>query len=183
MRKANAMKAAAVAAPRDRAEAEQLLAEIGSLQRQVGRLEDRMNDQLTKMKKTTEDLARPLNAQIAVKFQALHVWAEANRAGLCRGRAKTARLATGEVSWRMTPPAVRVRGVAAVIGRLKRLGLADLLRSKEEINKEAILADPKRVEGIEGIAIAQREEFVAKPFESQIERAEPAKAVEREQAA
>lgn len=63
----------------------------------------------------------------------------------------------------------------AVIAALKDAGLNDLVRVKEEINKDLILAEPARVAGIKGVRIESREEFVAKPFESQIERAEPVK--------
>ena len=42
--------------------------------------------------------------------------------------------------------------------------------------KDLILAEPEAVDHIKGISITQKEEFVAKPFESEIERAEPAKA-------
>jgi len=166
------MKTDALAVPSSREEAEQLLADIGRLQRQVTTVESGMNDRLSKVKAEYELKAKPLNDEISDKFRALHVWAEANRHDLLKGRAKTAKLATGEVSWRITPPSVRITGVKVVIERLKQLGLHQMLRSKEEPNKEAILAAPDKVEGVKGISITQREEFVAKPFESQIERVE-----------
>lgn len=170
-------KAAPIAIPRDQAEAEKLLADIGRLQRQVGRVEHDMNDALAAVKDKFEKAAQPLNEQIETKFQALHIWAEAHRDELLKGKAKTARLATGELQWRMTPPAVKIprKITEAVIANLKTLGLGDLVRTKEEINKEAILADPKRVDGVRGITIEQHEEFVAKPFESEIEKVEPVK--------
>lgn len=171
------IKTNALPVPASQSEAETLLEEIGLLQRQVARIETEMNDALAEVKARHEEAARPLNEEIEAKFQALHAWAEANRAELLRKGGKTAKLATGEVSWRTTPPSVSIRQPNVVIETLKRLGLSDLVRTKEEVNKEGILADPKRVEGIAGISISQREEFVAKPFESQIERAEPVKKV------
>lgn len=172
------MKAVAVAVPASQAEAEQLLADIGRLQRQVVRTEAEMNDMLISVKDKFEKLAQPLNEQIEAKFQSLHIWAEAHRGELLKGKLKTVRLSTGELLWRNTPPAVKFkRGIKAevVIAAFKAAGLDDLVRTVEEVNKDAILADPKRVARISVIEIKQREEFVAKPFESQIERAEPVK--------
>lgn len=174
-KKSTRIKTDAIPAPSTQAEAEQLLAEIGERQREVARIEAAMNDELSAIKASYEKNAQPLNAEIEAKFSALHVWAEAHREDLLKGKSKTARLATGELLWRITPPSVRIAGGDVVLERLKQLGMHDLIRTKEEVNKEAVLADPERVEGVKGITITQREEFVAKPFESQIERAEPVK--------
>ena len=90
---------------------------------------------------------------------------------------KPAKLSTGELLWRTTPPSVSLpKKQDAVIQALIRADLGHLIRTKQEVNKEAILDDTDAVKGIAGIKIKRREEFVAKPFESQIERAEPVKA-------
>ena len=52
---------------------------------------------------------------------------------------------------------------------LKSFGLERFLRTKEEIDKTAILAEPDAVEHIKGISITQREEFVIVPFETKLE--------------
>lgn len=165
------IKAPAVPAPATLEDAEFLLGEIGLLQREVVRIETVMNDQLSAIKEDYEREAQKLNEFVNDKFEALHIFAEANRAVLLKGNLKTASLATGEISWRMTPPKVTVTGAAKVIERLKSAGLFDLVRVAEEVDKNAILADRKRVQGIKGIMISQKEEFVAKPYESQIEKA------------
>jgi len=172
------MKTVAVAVPASQAEAEQALADIGRLQRQVVKTEAEMNDVLLGIRDKFEKLAQPLNEQIEAKFQSLHIWAEAHRGELLKGKLKTVRLSTGELLWRNTPPAVKFKkGIKAdaVVAMLEAAKLYDLVRTVKEVNKEAVLADPKRVEKIAAIEIKSREEFVAKPFESQIERAEPVK--------
>lgn len=174
-KKPTRIKTSAIEAPTSQEEAEALLAEIGKLQGQVTGIETEMNNRLREIKDEYEKQAQPINEAITAKFQALHAWAEANKGELLKGKAKTAKLSTGELSWRTTPPGVRITKQPVVLETLKRLGLSDLIRTKDEVNKEGILADPSRVEGIAGISITQREEFVAKPFESQIERAEPVK--------
>jgi len=176
MAKATKLKTSAVDAPVSQAEAEKLLDEIGNLQDQIGSIEAAMNAELRTTKDAFEKEAQPLNEEISAKFHALHIYAEANRSVLLKGKSKTVKLSTGEISWRTTPPSVRIAKKEVVIETLKRLEMYDLIRSKDDINKDAILADPERVEGIKGISINQREEFVAKPYKSQIEKAETVKA-------
>ncbi len=177
MAKRNRIKTDTLAVPATQDEAEIILQEIGDLQREVSRIEAAMNDELSVIKGRYEELAKPVNSAIETKFTALHAWAEAHRGELLAKGGKTAKLATGDVAWRTTPPSVTVRQPAVVIETLKRLGLKRFVRTKEEVNKEAILSEPEAVKGVAGITISQKEEFVAKPFSSEIERAEPAKAV------
>lgn len=72
-----------------------------------------------------------------------------------------------EVSWRVRPPKVNLRGVPKLLDMLKGdRKLKKFVRVKEEINKDAILADPKAVQDIKGISISSGvEDFVIKPFE------------------
>ncbi|MFH2013564.1 MAG: host-nuclease inhibitor Gam family protein, partial [Patescibacteria group bacterium] len=46
---------------------------------------------------------------------------------------------------------------------LKDLGLSKFIRTKEEVNKQAILESPEEVKDIKGLSISQIEEFVVKP--------------------
>lgn len=172
------LKADALEMPTTREEAEKLLGDIGAIQREVIQLEACANDELAKIKEVAEALVRPLNEEIEAKFAALHAWAEANRGELLKDGGKTAKLATGELLWRVTPPAVTIKGAEFVVDRLKQHGLDRFVRTKEEPNKAAMLDDPDAVKGIKGISITQREEFVAKPFSSELEKASTSKAVE-----
>ena len=43
------------------------------------------------------------------------------------------------------------------------------IRVKEEINKEAMLKEPELAETVRGVSITQREEFIVKPTEIEIE--------------
>lgn len=73
------------------------------------------------------------------------------------------------MSWRTRPPRVSVRGEDVVMEALKRLGLDRFIRRKEEIDKQAVLADPDAVQDIRGLSISQGEDFVIKPFATEIE--------------
>ncbi|EKL3458818.1 host-nuclease inhibitor Gam family protein, partial [Salmonella enterica] len=58
------------------------------------------------------------------------------------------------------------RDVEPVLDMLHRLGLERFIRTKEEVNKEAVLADPAAVKGIVGITVKQAtESFYVDPFE------------------
>ena len=172
MKKPNRIKTDAINPPANREQADKMLADIGKLQRQVQRIDHNMNDELSKIKAQFEETAAPLNDAINAKFHALHTWAEANRNELLPGNRKTAKLPSGEISWRKTPPRVAIRGMQLVIDTLKKMGHNSFIRTKEEVNKEAILAEPEAVEGVKGISITSKEEFAVKPFESDIERVE-----------
>ena len=47
--------------------------------------------------------------------------------------------------------------------------LKRFIRTKEEINKEAILDEPEVVASVKGISITQKEDFVIVPFETELE--------------
>lgn len=165
----------AIEVPKSRSEAEELLAEIGRAQRKLAEIEVGMNARLATVKQDWEQKADPVNAAIESSFDRLHAWAEANRDTLLDGASKTAKLATGELSWRLTPPSVSLRGQDKIIEALQKLGLDEFLRQRTEVNKEAILAAPDKVKSVKGITLSQHEMFVAKPFESEIEKAKPSK--------
>lgn len=170
-KQATKAKAPALTAAQSREEAEELLGDIGRAQRDIARIEARMNDKLAAIKEEYETEAAPLNEAVEHAFARLHLWAEANRAVLLKDGGKTAKLSTGELAWRFPPPKCSVQQEPVVVEALKQLGLAHLVRTKEEVNREAVLADPAAVASVPGIRISQDEQFIAKPFESEIERA------------
>lgn len=169
--KAN-LKARAIDIPHDQKEAEAYLLRIGKLQNEIQRIEADMNDRIAKFKAQYEEKALEVKKEINEKFQALHAWAEANKATLLTGKAKTAKLASGELSWRTTTPSVSVRKQDDVIQAMKAAGMDDFIRTKEEVNKDAILSsdeNKQRACAIKGITINQKETFSAKPFSTEIE--------------
>ena len=101
----------------------------------------------------------------------IQTWCEANRVALCGDGdrlGKTVNLVTGEVSWRMRPPSVVIRGADSVVDTLLRHGLERYVRTTHVPNKEAMLADPEGVRGIAGVSIQSGvEDFIVVPFEAQ----------------
>ncbi len=143
------------------------IARIGELVRERTRIEAAMNDELSVVKERFETQAEPLSAEIYTLTTGVQAWCEAHRDELTQGgKTKTVQLPTGEVKWRTTPPSVTVRGVEAVVAWLTEKGLTRFLRTKTEVNKEALLNEPAEAETVPGVTITQREEFVVEPFEA-----------------
>lgn len=156
--------------PQTPAELNTAVADIGTAQRERERIQAEMNDNLAAVRAEYEAMAKPHADRIAELTQGVKVYCEAHRDELTRGgRTKTARLATGEISWRTRPPSVMVRGVEAVIDALRRLKLDRFLRTKTELDKEAVLAEPDAVSAIKGLSISQKEDFVIKPDSTELE--------------
>lgn len=156
--------------PQNRDDAAEAVRIIGELNRDLARLEANMNDQLATIKEAFEQQAAPIREAVTAKTEGLKAWAEANRSVLTEGgKTKTADLGTGKVSWRLRPPSVRITKVDAVIEAIQRLGFGQFLRTKTEVNKEAILADRDSAKLIAGISIgSEGEDFLVEPFEVEL---------------
>jgi phage host-nuclease inhibitor protein Gam len=142
--------------------------ELGDAQRELARIETFVNDAIARITDGRKEEIDAIRNRIETLTGGIHLWCEANRAALC-GAGKTANLITGEVAWRQRPPSVSVRSAEKVIETLKKLSLARFVRTKEEVNKEAILAEPMAVTGIAGITVVTGvEDFSVTPFEVEV---------------
>lgn len=143
--------------------------QIGEVSREVARLTADMNDEIAAITQKYQTLITPKQERLVGMQTGVQVWCEANRDKLTNsGKVKTANLITGIVLWRQRPPSVGIRGAESVIETLKKLGLSRFIRTKEEVNKEAMLNEPDAVRGIAGISIVTGiEDFVIEPFEQE----------------
>lgn len=156
--------------PQTREQVTDAIAEIGRRQRDRDRIQAAMNDEIAAIKQRYEEQARPHAESINDLSKGVQTWCEAHRHELTdAGKVKTASLASGEIRWRTTPPSCSIKAADKVMEALRAMGLGRFLRVKEEIDKQAILAEPEAVEHIKGITIKQREEFVIVPFETELE--------------
>ncbi len=155
--------------PQSKDEAAADIRKIGDLQRQALRTAAEMNDAIAHITATYQPVLEATNEQIKTLQEGVQGYCEAHRVELTDdGRVKTANLLTGEVQWRQRPPSVSVRGAESVIDTLKRIGLGRFVRTKEEVNKEAILNEPDEVRGVAGLTIVTGvEDFVITPFEQE----------------
>lgn len=160
---------AQVAVPQSRDAAAADIRAIGDLQRQMLRTTAEMNDAIAHITASYQPTLEAIGDQITGLQKGVQAYCEANREDLTGGKGKTANLVTGEVQWRQRPPSVRVTGAESVIETLHRLGLDTFVRTKEEVNKEAILNEPEGVKGVAGIVIVSGvEDFVITPFEQEV---------------
>jgi len=158
--------------PQTREEVAEAIARIGQHTRDRARIEAAMNDEIAEIKRRFEQDAQPHGDAIRGLLAGVQTWCEAHRTELTEGgKVKTAAFTSGEVRWRNTPPSVTVRAVETVLKALRAAGLERFVRVKEEVNKEAILAEPTAVKGIAGISIKSVEEFVVVPFEAELAEA------------
>ena len=163
-------KALVTQAPQSREQVIEHIRTIGDLTRQRTRLAATMNDGIAALQEQYAQEADPINERIEALQAGVHVWCEANRAALTdNGKVKYADFVTGTVKWRAGRESVGLRKVEAIIEALKRHGLQRFIRVKEEVNKDAILADKQAVAGIAGITInGGDEEFVIEPHEQEL---------------
>ncbi|EDW6064299.1 host-nuclease inhibitor protein Gam [Salmonella enterica subsp. enterica serovar Oslo] len=172
-KKVSRLKAAAASyTPQSREQVSVDIKKIGDIQRELTRIEADANDQIAVIMNQNTPKIEALRAELDVLQKGVQTWCEANRAEITKdGKTKTANLITGEVAWRTRPDSVSVKGVDLVLEALKKLKLNRFIRRKEEINKDAILADKKAVENIKGISIVSgKEDFSITPFEQEIEK-------------
>ena len=161
---------AQLAVPQNQNEAAADIRTIGDLQREILREQTTMNDSIAKVTAKHQPTLEAVDVRLKTLQGGVQAYCEAHRNELTNdGKTKTANLITGEVQWRQRPPSVGVRGVEAVIEALKRLGLGKFVRTKEEINREAILNEPEAVKGVAGISVVTGvEDFVITPFEQEV---------------
>lgn len=160
---------AAVYVPQSRDDCAADIRKLGDLQREVARRTADMNDAIAAITAQHQPLLDELKLQAEALATAVQTWCEANRDSLTDGgKTKTANLVTGDVAWRLRPPSVSVRGADTVIETLQRLGLKRFIRTRDEVNKEAILNEPDAVRGVAGISIVTGvEDFSITPFEQE----------------
>lgn len=162
--------AAAVAVLQSKTDCAHYIKNLGDIQREFERSKAEMNDAIANIVKSYQPVLELQQARMTALQAGVQTWAEANRASLCAGGLKTANLVTGEVAWRQRPPSVRISNAEAVIETLLRMNLSRFVRTKEEVNKEAILSEPDAVRGIAGVSVSSGvEDFSITPFAVEVE--------------
>lgn len=170
MAKKKAIKRVAGPVPKSLEEASEFVGEIGKRQRALEEIRIGLNAQIDRIRARAIRESRPYQEAIEELFEGVFIFAQAHRDKLTDGgKTKTIHFPTGDIAWRITPPAVFLRGVKQIIAACKKLGLDQFIRTKETVDKEAILKEKDKAIAIRGISISQREEFVVKPSEMKVE--------------
>jgi phage host-nuclease inhibitor protein Gam len=151
--------------PRDRDEAEAYLERIGSIQREIQLNKTALAEAVARVTADIEASSAKLAEENDRLFRGLQLWAEANRHALTDGgKTKTVRMNNGTIAWRQAPPSVQIKGLDAVLAYLMEKKGEEFLRTKVEINREAMLANAEEASKIPGVTIKSAgESFVIEP--------------------
>ena len=149
---------------------------LGDIRRELARIDATMGDRLATVKEQFETKAQPLKEKMDELLGGIETYCAANRDKLTNGgKVKYANFKNGEVKWRIRPPKVTLRGKDAILEALKAVGLKRFIRTSEDVNKDAVLADPKAVKAIKGLTVgSEGEDFVVEPFEASLNAGEAA---------
>lgn len=153
--------------PQSREDAVFAVGRIGELRRAIA-AQKALADEVIRLagEKFATDTA-DLVAELEEHERGVQTWCEAHRLALTNeGKVKYHDFGTGRITWKLQPPKVRITGVEAVIESCKKVGFLEFIRAKEEVNKEAMLADPDRARLISGVTIqSEGEQFEIVPAE------------------
>ncbi|AAP96314.1 host-nuclease inhibitor protein Gam [[Haemophilus] ducreyi] len=146
--------------------------EIGDLERERVRLATLQADEKAVIDEKYTAKLTALKDKVKPLQKAVQAYCESRRDVLTNGgKQKTAYFPTGEVQWRVKPPAVVAKGLESILDSLRKLGLFRFIRTKEELDKEAMLKEPEIARSISGISIREGvEEFVIKPNDEEVRK-------------
>lgn len=144
----------------DRAQCEGALAEMAALDRKLSAIENEMREAIDAAKSKAGQLAGPLQARRKELADAVAIFAKLNRQELF-AKSKSLDMGFGIIGFRASTRIVQVRGVTAemTLERLHQYNLADGIRVKEEINKDAALGWPDERLELVGLKRQQADTF------------------------
>lgn len=157
-------KTAALKVPQTAEAADALLAAAGEAMNRLAEIGASLARETAALKSAHEAEAGPHKDALKTIEKQLQAYAEARRDELTAGgKTKTIQMPSGVLLWRTRPPSVAVKGkVGDVVSWLVRSRFAALfLRTKHELDKEAMLKAPDAAAKVPGIAIVRDEEEFA----------------------
>jgi phage host-nuclease inhibitor protein Gam len=165
------IKKSAVAMPQSREELVEYLKELNQAVRKKEFI-------LTKNQKKIEEIERKkaeevgsYDEEIEEKAEGIYLYCQLKRAELTNNyKIKTVPLPGGTVLWRLNPPSVKVKNEGLAILELETKNLLDFIRTKKEVDKEAVLKNPDKAAELKNVKVEKGDEvFVIKPAEVKIE--------------
>lgn len=153
--------------PQSREDAVFAIGRIGTLRREIQKLRADADEAIRIAGEKFEQASADLATELAEHEQGVQTFCEARRLELTNeGRVKFHDFGTGRINWKLRPPSVSIRAAEAVIAACKKVGFSQFVRTKEEVNKDAMLADADKARLIAGVTIKSAgEEFVIEPAE------------------
>lgn len=153
------MKSLAKTAYKDRRAFDNAFAKLASLEQQRNEKNATLQAEIQHLQSIHQPEIDKLNETITSLSEALANYAEQHREELTNnGKNKTLKLPYGVIKWRKQPDSVQISGnLNEIISELKKRRLSRFIRTKTEINKQAILAEAQTfikqpIKGIEFIS-------------------------------
>lgn len=168
---AKTLKTPTALVPQDLQEAAATERRIGELLRAIRSHENDFEKQRAALDKKEDGVIHPLQLEAIALAKSIFTFAQRNRAELTdNNKRKSVVLPgkTGSIQWYTTPPGVTIENVDEVLKRIKALDLPQFIRTKEEINKEAMLENELVANTIEGVTVSKQEKFAIKPRGSKL---------------
>ncbi len=156
----------------DMAQADEVLARIGMLQRSISQIEGQMNASIDKAKAEAKELSAPIKAQIKELETALATFAEFNKADLFTkkrsmeldfgifGFRKSSKLKT-KTKWKWD----------MVLEKIKEYGFLKAIRLKEDVNKDELRTWPRERLDSVGVELQETDEFYYEIDETKLQDA------------
>ncbi|CBS88705.1 host-nuclease inhibitor Gam family protein [Azospirillum lipoferum] len=159
-----------VAAPvrrvRTQDQAAAVVGRIGAAQVQLSRLKASLDVAVAQANLAYETAAAPLRTAIAADTELLRGYFDANRASLLSGTKKSVALSTGTMGVKKTTAKLVVADADTLLTLLEEdRKLRRFIRTKSEVDRAALLAEPKVAVTIPGVSIEGGDDaFFVKPL-------------------
>lgn len=147
------------------------LARLTNFQQQTTAL---MDQRITEVRAEYETQLAEAEQQKAALMEAARLWAEANPEEF--GKTKSIEMLHGTMGWRLGNPTLKLVGKntwAKVLEALKRLRYRKFIRTKEEVDKAAIIARRRTIKPATlaalGVKVGQEDEFFVEPKLTEVE--------------
>ena len=139
---------------------------IGAAQVQLNRLKASLDVAIAQANLAFENAAAPLRTAIEADTELLRGYFDANRASLLTGTKKSVALSTGMIGVKKTTAKVVVADTDALLEHLEQdRKLRRFIRTKNEVDRAALLAEPKVAVTIPGVSIDGGDDaFFVKPL-------------------
>lgn len=153
---------------KSRAQAEDTLRQVAEITLQRNQAQIDMDREITAIRERYEEAIGDANKSLEEKTELLRSWSESNPSEF--NGLKSLELVHGLIGWRTGQPTLKTLSGWTwdrVLEKLKTLLRTDYIRTKEEVNKQAIIADretltPQGLRDI-GVRVVQDEGFFIEP--------------------
>jgi phage host-nuclease inhibitor protein Gam len=164
----------------NRDEAETVMREMATMIFERDNQVSQMDTRMLEVRKEFEPALIPLERGIETDLRRLEKWATDNASEF--GGKKSIEMLHGKLGFRTSPPALKALSkwtVDRVLAALKAAGMGNFVRTKEEIDKDGILAEhaarlddggsklPNEVLKTVGLVVKQEETFFVEPKQEQ----------------